>query len=135
MAKFYKLLAISCWLLAASCQEGREAGDLWGQWRMGVDPFTIWNEQIRSEAQYLSFSGSIAWFKANGVEVFGNFQHQGDSLFIQCSSIEGSPIDTLTVEGDFGMRPFTNIRLKIEKLNDDDLVLSKDGRTWSFYKH
>ena len=33
------------------------------------------------------------------------------------------------------MRPFTNIRLKIEKLNDDDLVLSKDGRTWSFYKY
>jgi len=135
MARFYKLLAISCWLLAASCQEGREAGDLWGQWRMGVDPFTIWNEQIRSEAQYLSFSGNIAWFKANGVEVFGNFQHQGDSLFIQCSSIEGSPIDTITVEQNFDMRPFTNIRLKIEKLNSDDLVLSKDGRTWNFYKY
>ena len=78
MARFYKLLAISCWLLAASCQEGREAGDLWGQWRTDGQ-------------RYLSFSGSIAWFKANGVEVFGNFQHQGDSLFIQCSSIEGSP--------------------------------------------
>ena len=122
MAKFYKLLAISCWLLAASCQEGREAGDLWGQWRTDGQ-------------RYLSFSGSIAWFKANGVEVFGNFQHQGDSLFIQCSSIEGSPIDTIIVERDFGMRPFTNIRLKIEKLNSDDLVLSKDGRTWSFYKY
>ena len=102
---------------------------------MGVDPFTIWNEQIRSEAQYLSFSGNIAWFKANSVEVFGNFQHQGDSLFIQCSSIEGSPIDTITVEQNFDMRPFTNIRLKIEKLNSDDLVLSKDGRTWNFYKY
>jgi hypothetical protein len=33
------------------------------------------------------------------------------------------------------MRPFTNIRLKIEKLNSDDLVLSKDGRTWNFYKY
>lgn len=122
MAKLYKLLAISCWLLAASCQEGRDAGDLWGQWRTDGQ-------------RYLSFSGSIAWFKANGAEIFGNFQHQGDSLFIQCSSIEGSPIDTLTVERDFDMRPFTNIRLKIEKLNNDDLVLSKDGRTWSFYKY
>ena len=135
MAKFYKLLAISCWLLAASCQEGREAGDLWGQWRMGVDPFTIWNEQIRSEAQYLSFSGNIAWFKANGVEVFGNFQHQGDSLFIQCSSIEGSPIDTLTVERDFDMRPFTNIRLKIENLSSDRLQLRQDNQAWAFDKY
>ena len=122
MVKFYKLLAISCWLLAASCQEGREAGNLWGQWRMDAQ-------------HYLSFSGSVAWFKTSGAEVYGTFQHQGDSLFIQCSSIYGEAIDTITVERDFGMRPFTNIRLKIEKLNDDDLVLSKDGHTWSFYKY
>ena len=118
----YIILLTSSIALLTSCQEGREAGDLWGQWRTDGQ-------------RYLSFSGNIAWFKANGAEVFGNFQHQGDSLFIQCSSIEGSPIDTLTVERDFDMRPFTNIRLKIEKLNNDDLVLSKDGRTWSFYKY
>lgn len=134
MAKFYKLLAISCWLLAASCQEGRDAGDLWGQWRTDATIYIGYEEQGRQELQYLSFSGNIAWFKANGVEVFGNFQHQGDSLFIQCSSIEGSPIDTITVERHFGMRPFTDIRLKIEKLSDDDLVLTKGDRMWNFYK-
>ena len=110
MAKFYKLLAISCWLLAVSCQEGREAGDLWGQWRTDGQ-------------RYLSFSGSVAWFKANGAEVFGNFQHQDEAK------------DTTMVEEAFGFKPFANIRLKIEKLNDDDLVLSKEGITWSFYKH
>ena len=69
MAKFYKLLAISCWLLVASCQEGGEAGDLFGQWRMDG-----------SESKYISFSGAVTWLQDLEVgEIYGNFQHQGDS--------------------------------------------------------
>ena len=60
MAKYYKLLAVGCWLLAASCQEGGDAGDLWGQWRLeGHDDM------------YISFSGTITQFrKNNGQAVF-----------------------------------------------------------------
>ena len=68
-------------------------------------------------------------------EVFGNFQHQGDSLFIQCYSIYGSPVDTAIVEQTFGFRPFGNIRVRIDRLDDDMLVLSKEGVTWDFYKY
>ena len=127
MAKFYKLLAISCWLLAASCQEGREAGDLWGQWRLAD-----------GDRLYISFSGHVARLQDThhaGLFVYGNFQHRGDSLFIQCFSKKGQPTDTVLIEKTFGFRPFSNIRLKIDRLDGDNLVLSKDNQRWSFYKY
>ena len=87
MARFYKyivhssqfivlLLAFPLTLTFSSCQEGREAGDLLGQWRMAD-----------SDSKYISFSGSITEFRyvkdgSLRQYVFGNFQHVGDSLFI-----------------------------------------------------
>ena len=126
MARFFKyifLLTSSIFLL--SCQEGGDAGDLWGQWRL-----------TGSDTQYISFSGSIVWIKNLGEnELYGNFQHTGDSLFIQCYSINGIPQDTALVENTFGFRPFNNIRLKIEELSSDRLQLSRDNRTWRFDKY
>lgn len=111
-----------------SCQEGGEAGNLIGQWRM-----------TESDTKYISFSGSVSLFRNlwNGElhEVYANFQHINDSLFIQCVSIEGNPIDTTIVEIDYGFAPFTNIRTKIEVLDSEQLILSKDGKKWSFYKY
>jgi len=129
MAKYFRTLTTSCWLLAVgmffSCQEGREAGDLLGQWRM-----------TGSDTKYISFSGSITWIKnLNETEVYGNFQHQGDSLFIQCFSKKGEATDTILIENTFGFGPFTNIRLKIDKLDDENLILSKGNQRWSFYKY
>lgn len=123
------MLAIGCWLLAnsilSSCQEGGEAGDLFGQWRM-----------TGSDTQYICFSGSISMFRsATDGEVFGNFQHQGDSLFIQCYSIKGLRSDTVMVEETFGFKPFKDIRVKIKSLNGDILILSKDNQKWNFYKY
>ena len=125
MAKYYKLLAVGCWLLAASCQEGGDAGDLWGQWRLeGHDDM------------YISFSGTISQFrKNNGQAVFAKFQHEGDSLFMQCSSINQEKSDTTFVEDDFGMNPFTNIRLCIDALDSDHLTLSKGGKRWLLEKY
>ena len=126
MARFFKyifLLTSSIFLL--SCQEGGDAGDLLGQWRLSG-----------SDTQYISFSGSIVWIKNLGEnELYGNFQHTGDSLFIQCYSINGIPQDTALVENTFGFRPFNNIRLKIETLSSDRLLLRKDNQTWSFDKY
>ena len=125
MAKYYKLLAVGCWLLAASCQEGGDAGDLWGQWRLeGHDDM------------YISFSGNITQFrKNNGQAVFAKFQHEGDSLFMQCSSINQEKSDTTFVEEEFGMNPFTNIRLRIDALDSDHLELSKGGKRWLLEKY
>ena len=126
MARFFKyifLLTSSIFLL--SCQEGGDAGDLLGQWRLSG-----------SDTQYISFSGSIVWIKNLGEnELYGNFQHTGDSLFIQCYSINGIPQDTALVENTFGFRPFNNIRLKIEELSSDRLQLSRDNHTWRFDKY
>ena len=125
MAKFYKLLAISCWLLVASCQEGGEAGDLFGQWRMDG-----------SESKYISFSGAVTWLQDLEVgEIYGTFQHQDDSLFMQCYSKKGEKRDSIVVEQSFGFTPVNNIRLRIVTLDNDNLTLSKDGRTWKFYKY
>ena len=126
MARFYKFLSLCFFsLLLLSCQEGREAGDLLGQWRLKG-----------SDSKYISFSGSITLFRnINKGEVFGNFQHQGDSLFIQCYSIKGLPRDTIIVEDSFSFKPFNDIRLRVEKLNDDNLILSQGSQTWSFYKY
>lgn len=136
MAKSYKiirhltsyiLLLTSSIILLTSCQEGSEAGDLLGQWRMN-----------NTDNQYISFSGGIAWLQETPdkkVGVFGNFQRQGDSLFIQCYSKEALKSDTVMVEETFGFKPFNNIRVKIEALNEDILVLSKDSQKWNFYKY
>ena len=117
----------SLMLLFSSCQEGGEAVDLFGQWHM-----------TGSDSEYISFSGSVTVFRTTrqvGAQVFGNFQHTGDSLFIQCYSIEGEPSDTAIVEQSFGFKPFTDIRLKVATLSSDRLVLSKDGQTWEFNKY
>ena len=129
MANYFRVKTIGCWLLAigslCACQEGREAGDLLGQWRMAD-----------SDTNYISFAGSVT--RLNSIDeglVYGNFQHSGDSLFIQCYSVEGTPSDTAIVERTFGFRPFNNIRMKVQSLSSDRLVLSKDGQTWNFCKY
>ena len=127
MERFFRniLLLTSYIFFLSSCQEGREACDLWGQWRM-----------YDSDTKYISFSGSIVWIKSlTEGDVYGNFQHLGDSLFIQCYSIKGEPLDTVIIEETFGFKPFTNIRLKIDKLDDDNLELSKANQRWRFYKY
>lgn len=127
MAKYFKhiLLLTSYFLLLSSCQEGSEAGDLFGQWR-----------QTGSDTNYMSFSGSVALFRTS-VEgrVYGNFQHKGDSLFIQCYSVEGLRSDTVIVEESFGFKPFNNIRVKIEALDNDHLILKNDQHSWTFNKY
>lgn len=125
MARFSKLLLLLGLLLTASCQEGGEAGDLFGQWRMEG-----------SDTKYLSFSGSLLLFKSMGEgEVYGSFQHRGDSLFMQCYSVQGLASDTALVEQTFGMRPFANVRLHIDKADGDRLVLSSGTQQWSFYQY
>lgn len=125
MARYFKTFICLFLFFFASCQEGGEAGDLFGQWRMND-----------SENNYISFSGSIARLRNLEVgEVFGNFQHIGDSLFIQCYSIKGLATDTFVVENSYNFQPFNNIRTKIEVLDSEQLILSKDGKKWSFYKY
>lgn len=136
MASFSKtirhlLVALLCVLFlpvaTTSCQEGHEAGDLLGQWRL-------------TDSQYLCLSGRVVLFRTiSKGEVYGNFQHQGDSLFMQCYTSERpmfdpSAVDTVLVEQGFGMKPFNNIRLKIVNLSDDRLELSDGTRTWSLVK-
>ena len=127
MAKYFKhiLLLTSYFFLLSSCQEGSEAGDLFGQWR-----------QTGSDTNYMSFSGSVVLFRTS-VEgrVYGNFQHKGDSLFIQCYSVEGLRSDTVIVEESFGFKPFNNIRVKIEALDNDHLILKNDQHSWTFNKY
>lgn len=125
MAKYYKIFFILFLFSFISCQEGGEAGDLWGQWRM-----------TNSEDKYINFSGSVVLFRnITKGNVYGNFQHIGDSLFIQCYSVEGIRSDTTIVEETFGFKSFNDIRVKIDVLNGEHLVLSKDNRNWSFYKY
>lgn len=127
MARFCKhiLILTSFIFLLTSCQEGGEAGDLFGQWRLKD-----------SDSKYICFSGSITVIREIHVgEIYGKFKHIGDSLFIEYVSVEGIPSDTAVVENNFGFKPFDNTRLKIDKLDSQDLVLSKDGQTWSFYKY
>ena len=57
MAKYYKfflytLITFHLSLLMSSCQEGHDAGNLLGQWRMD-----------NSDSKYISFSGSVTLIK------------------------------------------------------------------------
>ena len=125
MARFSRYVVILLMLLFVSCQEGGEAGDLVGQW-----------QQQGNSNRYVSFSGSVVWLKSTtDGNIFGNFQHRGDSLFIQFYSAEGLTTDTTLVEDIFGFRPLNDIRLKIDRLDGDMLVLSQKGRGWSFRKY
>ena len=131
MAKFYKFflpLYLFTFLLL-SCQEGRDAGDLFGQWQM-------------TDSKYVSFSNSIVVFRSvnsnvRDGEVYGTFEHVGDSLFIHCYSITdvtGTPEDIDLIENVFGLKPFGNIRFRIDALDDDQLLLSKDNQHWKLIK-
>ena len=125
MGKYFRLLFIIAITSLAACQEGREAGDLWGQWRLKD-----------SDYQYVSFSGSVTLFRAIGYgSVFGNFQHVGDSVFIQCCSVRGERGDTAVVEDKFGLKPFTDIRVKVETLDHETLVISDGPKIWAFKRY
>ena len=125
MARYYKILCLFTLLCLSACQEGGDAGSLLGQWRMKG-----------SDTQYVSFSGSVSLFRLMGKgEIFGNFQHVGDSLFMQCVSVKGVKKDTAIVEDSFGFQPFGDIRLKIDALSNDKIVLSKGQRQWRFRKY
>ncbi len=125
MARFFKTLFLLAIIFLSSCEEGREAGNLRGQWRMND-----------TDTRYIGFSGTITVFRELGKgEVFGNFQTANDSLFIQCYSMSRSRSDTLMIEQTYGFSPFNDIRLKIESIDGANLVLSKDGKIWSFYKY
>ena len=128
MARYYKciLFTLVAFLFPlCSCQEGGDAGDLLGQWRL-----------TGSDMKYISFSGSVAKIKSlNRGDVYGNFQHVGDSLFIQCYSVNGAASDTALIENDFGFRPFNNIRVRIEALSSDRLLLRQYHQTWDFEKY
>ena len=125
MERFFRRLALLAVACLSACQEGGDAGDLLGQWRMKG-----------SDAEYVSFSGSVFLFRQIGVaNVYGNFQHTGDSLFIQCVSVKGEKKDTVAVEEALGFRPFTDIRVRIETLDRETLVLSSGGRVWTFSKY
>lgn len=131
MARFSKhLILVTSYIFLltstlSSCQEGGNAGDLLGQWRLEG-----------YEDMYVSFSGTITQFrKANGQQVFAKFQHVGDSLFMQCSSIKKEKSDTTMVEDEYAMKPFTNIRVKIDALDSQRLLLSKGNQHWTFEKY
>ena len=129
MARYFKQIAIWCWLLAAvlltACQEGGAAGELFGQWRM-----------TGSETRFISFSGTFVRFMDTSQgEVFGNFRHVGDSLFIKCYSVYGTPSDTALVEQTFGLKPFADMHIKVELPDDEHLVLSNGSQTLSLYKY
>jgi hypothetical protein len=127
MAKYFKyLLSFSLvhllMLSASSCQEGGEAGDLFGQWRMD-----------NSDTHYISFSGSIVRIHdLHTSQVFGNFQQHGDSLFLQFHSIYAQPSDTAAVVNLFGPQPIDDIRLKVMTLDGGHLVLGNGQRLWNF---
>jgi len=126
MARLCRLLMLVAALLAAtSCQEGGEAGDLFGQWRLDG-----------SDQHYLNFSGSLVLFcSLTDGNVYGTFSHEGDSLFIRAYSIEGVPQDTVCVEQIFGFTPFQDIRLRIATLSSERLLLTQGSRNWAFSKY
>lgn len=127
MARYFKTLLpfYLCAFLLLSCQEGHEAGDLLGQWRM-----------TGSDTKYIAFSGSVTMVRSlTEGQVAGAFQHVGDSLFMQCYSVYGDAADTLIVEHTFGFKPIDNIRVRIQSLSSDQLILTKDDKTWTFDKY
>lgn len=127
MARFSKSLVLFALLLFVSCQEGGEAGDLFGQWR-----------QTGSDTNYLSFAGSVALFRyipESEGQVYGNFQHTGDSLFIQCFSAKAKQTDTIIVKNHFDFPSFNDIRVRIVTLDNDKMVLTKDDKIWNFDKY
>ena len=122
MAKYFRftVLVFALTSLLASCQEGHEAGDLLGMWRMDG-----------SDTNYINFSGRVVEMRVVGSgSVWGHFSRGGDSLYIQCYSINGSVSDTTLVEQTYGFTPFSDIRLRVDRLDDECLVLSKDGKVW-----
>lgn len=128
MARFCKhiLLLTYSVILLASCQEGGDAGELLGQWRLADGDGT----------KYVSFSGNFVRFMEVGHgEVYGNFTHTGDSIFIRCYSVGATPADTALVEQVFGMKPFADIRLKAVLPDDHTLLLSQDGHKWALRKY
>lgn len=109
----------------AACEEGSEAGDLYGQWRL-----------VGGDNVYVSFSGNLVIMrKTNVSEVYGNFQHVGDSLFMQYYTNKEEPLDTLTLEEELHFKPMNNVRTRITELSCEKLTLTSNDAVWYFEKY
>ena len=144
MARYFKKAAV--WMLCAafftlhsflftSCQEGGNAHGGYGSYNSGYYDYTSLFDE-----QYISFSGSIVQFhtvtpdNVMNSQIFGKFQHVGDSLFIQCYSINDSQHDIDVVENVFGFYPFNNIRVKIKFVGDNAIQLTDNSHEWILEK-
>jgi hypothetical protein len=159
MARYFKKAAV--WMLCAafftlhsllltSCQEGGDAGDLLGMWRVkrlssthgGYGSYNsgYYDYTTLFDERYISFSGSIVQFhtvtpdNVMNSQIFGKFQHVGDSLFIQCYSINDSQHDIDVVENLFGFYPFSNIRVKLKFIGDNAIQLTDNNHEWILEK-
>ena len=159
MARYFKKAAV--WMLCAafftlhsflftSCQEGGDAGDLLGMWHVkrlssthgGYGSYNsgYYDYTTLFDERYISFSGSIVQFhtvtpdNVMNSQIFGKFQHVGDSLFIQCYSINDSQHDIDVVENVFGFYPFNNIRVKIKFVGDNAIQLTDNSHEWILEK-
>lgn len=127
MARFFRntFYAIITMVALTACEEGSDAGELYGQWRL-----------VGGENVYVSFSGSLVIMRKTSVaEVYGNFQHVGDSLFMQYYTYKEEPLDTLTIEEELHFRPMNNVRTRITELSGKHLTLTRGGEIWNFEKY
>ncbi len=138
MAKFFKYYSIVSLFLFAACQNEGDIGSLYGQWLLR-------NSYVNGENKlfdniYFSFQGKVVWVKSVNADnhtyndVFGNFQHVGDSLLINFVQKSEQTTTTSLIEERCGFVDADNVRLIIKNLDSSELILSDGDNYWKYEK-
>ncbi len=139
MAKFYKYFCFVLLFLLTACQNEGDIGSLYGQWKLT-------NSHVNGENKlfdniYFSFQGKVVWVKSVNADnhtyndVFGNFQHVGDSLLI--NFVQKSELTTTAslIEERCGFADADNVRVLIRNLDSSELILLDGDNYWNFEKY
>lgn len=142
MARFCKqvLVLLLCIMCYSACQNGEDIGELYGQWQLEKITEDHSEVTLPDYAYWLCFQGpTVSARKTNESnhtfqEVFGNVQHSDDQLSMQFVAINKARNDTLLIENTLRFGKFEDVQLQVERLDNKQLILSKETVCWYFVR-
>lgn len=139
MGRFYKYFCLLSFFLLSACQNEGDIGYLYGQWSLKSS--YINGENKKYDNIYFSFQGKVVWVKSVNAtyhtynDVFGNFDHVGDSILFSFVQKSESTTTTFLIKEKCGFSDADNVRLLIKNIDSSELILIDRDNYWYFEKY
>ena len=140
MNKNLALMAcLGTWILSACTHNDGDIGDLYGRWQLTemrvADSIATPNDLFFSFQSSVIFVSVCNYDLHEAIDYAGNFIHSGDSLCIGMVPRDsvGEGLRSF-MSTRWGMADYDDVRLRIEALDRQQLLLSRSEDYWQFQR-